>query len=364
MVVKLNFEKCNVVLRNQQLTNYAHRYIGDTTSKVFRALLFALENRITRCFDSMGDPDWEDTETADQARTAFPSLNTILRYIPENIDLSNGLPEKGQFSGINGHSSSAPVTISSSDTDTDSDEEITRRPAKKRQKRGADAVFLVEKHLRILEQDPRGFVTQVENNSWTVPFRHLTRSLIQYEIENTIAARYGQLAARIVRILQKNMSNDEKGLALAAVIKPKDVRSLTNTLLASGMIETQEIPRDTNRTTNRLLWLYAYSPEKARKHITIDSYRAMSRYLRRLEIEKTEYSATIDKSERTDVIGHEDQYLNAHDKVVLEKWSKKEEVILGQVSRIDDLVACMRDFAPPGDTGIGHRQLVVEEDQE
>jgi DNA-directed RNA polymerase III subunit RPC3 len=361
MVVKLNFEKCSVILRNLQLTNYAHRYLGETTSKVFRAVLHALESHVTRCFDPLGDVEWDDNEPT---KTPCPSLQSILRYIPEDVDLSDGLPETAQNNVVNGHTPSAPVAISSSsDSDSDSDIGTNHQPAQKKQlKRGADAIFLVEKHLRLLERDPRGFVKQVDNNGWSVPFRQLTRSMIQYEIENTIAAQYGQLAARIIRILQRNLSNDEKGLAIAAVIKPKDVRSLTNTLLAAGMIETQEIPRDTNRTTNRLLWLYAYTPEKARKQITVDSYRAMSRFLRRLEIEKTEYSASIDKSERTDVIGHEDQYLNEKDKEMLDRWNKKEQVILGQISRIDDLVACMRDFAPLDDPYIGYKQLDLEED--
>lgn len=353
-----------MILRNQQLANYAHRYLGETTSKVFRALTLALESTIHRCFDPLGDPDWADTDIVEEVGSEFPGLHTILKYVPEDVDLTHGLPRRPSTNGVNGHASSSGAILSGDDSGDDSDDVVI--PAKKKKKdaktrsikqvkRGSDAVFLLEKHLRLLEQDPRGFVRQINNNGWSVPFRQLTRSLIQYEIENTVAARYGQLAARIVRILQRKMANDEKGLATSAVIKPKDVRSLTNTLLNAGIIETQEIPRDTNRTTNRLLWLYVYSPERARKQILLDSYRATTRWLRRLETEKNEYTATIDKSERLDVVGNEERLLNEGDKRALEQWNAKEELILGQISRIDDLIACMRDFAPPGDPFIGHR---------
>jgi DNA-directed RNA polymerase III subunit RPC3 len=213
----------------------------------------------------------------------------------------------------------------------------------------------LEAHLRLLQSDPRSFVKQT-GREWTVPFRTLTRYLIQHTIEDTIAARHGTLHSRLIRILLKNYTTDEKTLATLAIVKQKELRGLTNTLLQAGLLEMQEIPRDNNRATNRLSWLWVYNPIRARKQLISDSYRAMSRLLRRAEVEKSKIAQAIDKSERTDVVGNEDKYLNAGEREALAQWQEVEGRLLSMVGRIDELVAILRDFSPVDDALVGNRE--------
>jgi DNA-directed RNA polymerase III subunit RPC3 len=356
--VQPNFEKCNFVLRNQQLIKLAHRYIGETTSKVFGALLSALEGKMLRCYDPMSVEDPIEESTPKDAFLISP--HAILNCLDPGIDLDFGLGLASTTNGVNGHSSSGPIDVSDdllSISDSD-DGPVNRTRTTTLSNTGSTRLLKMEAHLRLLQSDPRQFVKKI-GREWTVPFRTITRTLIQYEIENTITARFGTVASRLVRILLKNYSTEEKTLATLAIMKPKEVRSVTNTLLQAGLLETQEIPRDNNRATNRLTWLYVYNPAQARKRLLSDSYRAMARLLRRAEVEKAKIASVIEKAERTDVIGKEDKYLNAAEMAALEKWKDVEGRLLNLTGRIDELVACLRDFSPINDAFVGNREMPV-----
>jgi DNA-directed RNA polymerase III subunit RPC3 len=360
-VVQANFEKCNLVLRNQQLIKLAHRYIGENTSKVFGALLSVLEDRMLRCHDPL-DFDVEDDSFDDPTpKDAFLiSPHAILNCLDPEIDLDVGLGLGPITNGVNGHSSSGPIDVSdNSPSGSDSDDgPVNRTRATTLSNTSDTRLSKIDAHLQILQSDPRHFVNKI-GRKWTVPFRTITRILIQHEVENTITARFGTLASRLVRILLKNYSTEEKTLASLAILKPKEVREVTNTLLQAGLLETQEIPRDNNRATNRLTWLYVYNPSQARKRLLNDSYRAMARLLRRAEVEKAKIAPVIEKAERTDVVGKEDRYLNVAEKTALENWKDVEGRLLNVVDRIDELVACLRDFSPINDAFVGNRQQPV-----
>lgn len=364
-VVQPNFEKCNFVLRNQQLVKLAHRYIGETTSKVFGALLTVLEDRMLRCYDPL-NLDTEDASMDDPPpKDAFLiSPRAILSCLDPEIDLDIGLSLVPATNGVNGHSSSRPIDVSDDspsgpESESESDDEpVNGTRATTLSDTSDPRLSKIEAHLQILQSDPRHYVHRI-GRKWTVPFRTITRTLIQHEIENTITARFGTIASRLVRILLKNYSTEEKTLASLAILKPKEVRDVTNTLLQAGLLETQEIPRDNNRATNRLTWLYVYNPSRARKRLLNDSYRAMARLLRRAEVEKAKIAPVIEKAERTDVVGKEDKYLNVAEKAALENWKDVEGRLLNLVDRIDELVACLRDFSPINDAFVGNRQQPV-----
>ncbi|KAG7112257.1 DNA-directed RNA polymerase III subunit RPC3 like protein [Verticillium longisporum] len=49
LVLKVNFEKCLVDLRNQTLAQYASDHIGEVTGQVYHTLLRLLSDKIARC---------------------------------------------------------------------------------------------------------------------------------------------------------------------------------------------------------------------------------------------------------------------------------------------------------------------------
>jgi DNA-directed RNA polymerase III subunit RPC3 len=366
--MRINFEKCAVVLRNQQLVKLVYRYIGETTSKVFEALLRSLENKLIRCWDPLDTDVMLFSSEEYDFREYLVSPQTILKYLDPDVDLNSGLSLHQTTNGINGHPhhQKAKAPIINGTIGTTPDKESTPSLKRKAPTTSSELTFKILSHLKLLERDPRHFVV-FTSGSWTVPFKSLTRLLIQHEIETTITARFGPVCARLIRILHATHSTDEKALASAAILKQKEVRAATNALLAAGLLATHEIPRDSNRTTNRLLWLYAYDPIAVRTRLLRDSYAAMLRLLRRADVEKERVGGLLVKAERTDVVGKEDEYLTVEERRELWKVGEKELDMLGHVGRIDDLVACLRDFAPLRDPHVGNRTRpegeVVDEEE-
>jgi DNA-directed RNA polymerase III subunit RPC3 len=362
--MRLNFDKCIVLLRNQQLVKLAHRYIGEITSKVFEALLESLEPFLIRCYDPLDSPLSLHSPFESTARgRVYSSTQKISRYLEPGIDLNTGLPPTATTNGINGHVSSnhdskkgLQKQTSNTTAENDEDSDVPINPLKRKlpEPNRTDTIQQLEAHLKLLQNDPRHFVTP-RSTGWTVPFKALTRTLIQAEIETTITTRFGPVAARLIRILHATYSTDEKHLASTAILKPKEVRATTSALLAAGLLSTQEIPRDSNRTTNRLMWLYAYEPAVARRTLLAEAYRAMARLLRRADSESARIRPLLLKAERTDVVGHEEKYLSQEERRELMRLSETEMDLLASIGRIDDLVACLRDFAPLEDPYIGNR---------
>jgi DNA-directed RNA polymerase III subunit RPC3 len=332
-------------MRNQQLTRLAHKYAGDTTAKLFEALIHSLDGHIHRCYDPYEHPS---ALLSNREPDVYPRISstipTIIEHLdPPDIDLNQGLPGGAVSNGINGHHKPTDVQLKRKYTD-----EIRAARAKK--------------HLDLLVRIKPKFVNPQSSTTWNIPYKSLTRELIQEEIENTVTARLGPVASRIIRILHQRFSSDEKFLAHEAILKTKEVRATTNALIASGLVSTHEIPRDVNRTTNRLLWLYAYDSSKARKTLITDSYRTMLRLLKRIESERKSIQTLIDKSEREDVVGKEKELLSADELKHLDRFAVVEKGILAHIARVDDLVACLRDFSPIDDPFIGNRRRAGDDE--
>ena len=208
---------------------------------------------------------------------------------------------------------------------------------------------LIRQHLLLLAEHPLGFVeyikrTPTKPEQWTVNFRSLARQLRQIELENTISARFGPGATRLVRIFLEKGKLDEKAITNIGLINQKLMRSILTAMHEAGHLELQEIPRDNARQPSRTMFLWYYDPERCRQKILEESYKAMARCLQRARVEKEAVQLTIDKANRTDVVGREDEYLGVDERTALSTWREKEERLLGEVGRLDDLVAVLRDF--------------------
>jgi len=77
--------------------------------------------------------------------------------------------------------------------------------------------------------------------------------------------------------------------------------------------------------------------------------------MRRVQVEagKGGLRAVVEKAERSDVVGNEERLLSGAEKEALGRWREVERRVWGQVARLDELVACLRDFAPLDDARVG-----------
>ena len=70
----------------------------------------------------------------------------------------------------------------------------------------------------------------------------------------------------------------------------------------------------------------------------------MSRTLQRIKFERDRLRDFLEKTERSDVKGHEEEYLTEPELELLRRWRAKEALLLAEVARLDDMVAVFRDY--------------------
>lgn len=333
MVVKVNYAKCTVALRSEQLERLAARLIGDTTSRVYAALLVLLEKNIPRCYDDLATYLDEDNEEAAQPETTTVDISEIL---DPSLDLVSTIGVSDDMTDGYGDEERTSIKQENSEANT-------YRDRNKRLKQ-------IEQHLILLAEHPRRFVTKVGNlgqGQWRVNFPALTRNLQRTEIETVINARFGTIATRIVRMLASKGKLDEKQLANFALMRQKDIRAILTGMQEAGFVESQEVPKDNSRQPSRTLFLWNFDHDRCRQLVITDAYKGMARLLQRIQVQKAKYQGVLDKAERLDVVGHEDEYLTQEDKGHLRTWRDQEERLLTQLARQDEAIALLRDFSGP-----------------
>lgn len=371
------------------MVELAERYISKATSRVYAQLLSRLEGNLRRCHDRRLSEDEDEDDPANwptpvpatdlsavfnesidlagaigrvasnkvdrtsfiypkkrRKKTLFDSNEAGIKAdvsADEDVDMG-GIAENGNISEVDEDGDHV-----NGDADYGSEVKVEREDHLPVYNDERSRVELIRQHLLLLAEHPLGFVeyikrTPTKGEQWTVNFRSVARQLRQMELENTIAARFGPGATRLVRIFQEKGKLDEKAITSIGLINQKLMRSILTAMHEAGHLELQEIPRDNARQPSRTMFLWYFDPERCRQKLLEETYKAMARCLQRAKVEKEAVQLTIDKANRTDVVGKEDEYLGVEERTALSTWREKEERLLGELGRLDDLVAVFRDF--------------------
>ncbi|KAK4999428.1 RNA polymerase III subunit C82 [Elasticomyces elasticus] len=349
MVVRVNQEKCAVSFRKWQLLNLVARTFPPQTLAAYSALLHSLEHRTSKCRDRF--EDYADDVDEDENQPTTTTLEAI-SYLHPSVDLAEGLS-----SSVN---SSIPTDgrMTPPDFESEDEDDLTNVRFKGRgfEPKGTQSNYLLdrnkqlglfEQHLHILAEHSDGFVTKLGTNGrgeWRVNFRQLTRLLVQIQIETLVSARFGNVHRRLVRVLHARGKLEEKQVAKVAMLTQREIRSLLTSLHNAGIIELQEVPRDTVRQPNKCIYLWYFDQERCRRLLLFDTYKSMTRLVQRIKSEKAHAQHLVDKAERLDVVNHEEEYLSVQEREALRRWRDVEEQLLTQLAQQDDVVLTLRDF--------------------
>ena len=395
LVVRVNYEKCTVALRNQRLVQLAGTRIGETTSQIYAELLRLLEEGIPRC---RLDPVIDDLDDLPDGPTV--TTTELSRAISKSIQVSRGIGDLTHGEGGVRNSDRSPkgknkVNVDEGEVDggasSDEDEhnedvemngngytpelyedsagdgcksfEEDPRPAKRtkvtfqdklpkpKPERADDPdmrLYHIKMHLSLLAEDSYKFIRKCGrggSNEWTVDFEDLVDHLRESELDTILLENFGQGGHRLVRMLRKLGKLEEKSLPNLAFMKQKDIRTKMAEMQMAGIVDIQEVPRDASRTTQRTMFLWYFDPERVSSILLDGVYKAMSRCLQRLEIEKRRASGILSMAERTDVRQtSEEEILSEGQMGMLEVIRVKEDKLLGQLGRLDDLVGAFRDY--------------------
>ncbi|RAH48538.1 putative DNA directed RNA polymerase III subunit Rpc82 [Aspergillus brunneoviolaceus CBS 621.78] len=330
IVVRVNYEKLDVALRNRRFLDLAEMHASSATAQVYECLLRRIEYQTKQCRDSVEIP--REGEEGEQYSVAI-ALSAVTEEVDPQLDLAGSIgPMEIQHSvskrgkrpldeGVNG--------ASHQDSDAPS------------------RTYEIDQHLSLLSQPPYNLTSKRVVSgliTWTVEFRHLARKLRHLELERVIEARYGDVALRVIRVLHAKGKLDEKRLQEISLLPFKDLRQVLASMQSGGFVDLQEVPRDAQRQPSRTIYLWFYDPDRIRDSILEDTYKAMSRCMQRLRFERSRLKEFLEKTQRSDVKGNEERYLSPAELTLLGQWRSKEALLLGEITRLDEMVAVMRDY--------------------
>ncbi|KAJ5722084.1 DNA-directed RNA polymerase III subunit rpc3 [Penicillium malachiteum] len=333
LVVRVNYQKLDVALRNDRFVSLAQEEAPPATTEVYECLLRRFEYVTQRCREGVEIP--REGEEGEQWTIPIDA-EKLLEDIDPALDLSTAFaPVEATTSSLN-QRGKRPLENGINGDHDNNDEDS-----------GPSRAWEINQHLHLLAQPPFNLTSCVELYGvpkWRVGFRGLARKLRSLELERMIESRYGDVALRVIRVLHAKGKLDEKRLQEISFLPWKDLRQTLSSMQTGGFVDLQEVPKDAQRQPSKTIFLWYYDPDRVCGSVLEDTYKAMSRTMQRIKVERERLKDFLEKTERSDVKGHEEEYLTEEELERLQRWKDKEALLLAEVARLDDMVAVFRDY--------------------
>lgn len=382
-MLRINHDKFSVIARNHHFVELAEKCIGVATSKVYAEVLRKIEPQVRKCREELTSP--EDPDEVDLSTLPQVSTQDLVALLKDGSELAAaiGVVESAKIDltltdhrkkerrkkstdldaanaiTVVGHVSSDENEddYDSANSDIHSEAESISSLSYSSPSKDINspsfsnraAMAALRQHLLLLCEHPHQFLHHVSRNGtvsekWAVNFSALSSTLLDVALTQTISTRFGPLATRLINILSVKGKLDEKTLTTLGLLNQKAMRALLTAMHQAGYLQLQEIPRDNNRQPSRTLFLWYWDADRAGARLLEESYAAMSRHVRRARVERELVRETVEKANRTDVVGKEDEFLGDGERHALGVWRAKEERLWGQVGRLDEVVAIVREY--------------------
>ncbi|KAF5584665.1 DNA-directed RNA polymerase III subunit RPC3 [Fusarium pseudoanthophilum] len=372
VVIKINYERCLVELRNQRLAALATEMLGEVTGEVYRTVLDLLTSDFSRC---QSDPLLDEVTPGQQ-----PAVTTIdiFEHLDENINVQNGIG-KTPREKIDSQSAER-IRETAPESDDDSDDSDAGPPGRRKafdiddevdewaddNHEGAahgeqenrvrfedttngneTRISQMRRHLLLLAESKYPFIRHCGmygRGQWTVDFGRLVGKLREIELDAIIEQSHGRHGLRLTRILREKGKLDEKMLPAAALMKKGDVQGKMLAMQMAGIVDVQEVPKDSSRLANRTLFFWYFDKERTQTQALDDIYKAMLRCLQTLEVERHKERNILSFVERKDVQGKEEEVMTTEHYNKYNRHLGVQDKLLGQVMRLDELVSVLRDY--------------------
>jgi len=365
-----------VDLRNRRLVQFVAELIGDTTAYVYGVLLKLLTKNLSRCrLDSSVDITEEDDENESRG-AVFVTTSELLDNLKTVIDLSQGAgkttPEDISAKAAERISQHAPrpqrlIEEAEVDGDASADEseddsgsedgydadhkQPVANSTKVKFADGAgpkesrlDRRGQLRQHLLLLAESSQGFIRHCGSDEWTVDFIPLMRVLREAELDSVIERKSGREGLRLVQILRAKGKLDEKALHNVALMRKPEVQQKMVEMQKAGFVHIQEVPKDNKADVKKSFFLWFCDADKSMAKLVDNSYKAMVRCIQVLDELRQNESDVLLLTQRTDVKGREKDVMRKEYYDRYSRFQDHERKLWGQVMRLDDLVALLRDY--------------------
>lgn len=189
---------------------------------------------------------------------------------------------------------------------------------------------------------------------YTIDFRAVFSALKTAHVVALIKEKYGVLAARIYRLLDKNRRLEEKEIAEAAAASKKTVRTTLFTLLSAQFVMLQDIPRTANREPAKTFYIWGINSHRVFALMLDSFYFSWCNLKSRIASEATQARGllgklgmfnSLDASVQADVTPEE--------KAAYEKYKRVHDRLQHGVLVAADLVRLFKD-CPDNESHIHH----------
>lgn len=347
-IVAVNYEKYLVISRNRFLASVVERRIGKATAHVYRKLLQRYESKVERC-----------SQVLERVSESNVGVGEVYMGLDQSVDIKSAIvtpPSRNKRKNMapNGSSKRQKIDGSYINMDEEDDDDFDLDAALDNDDNDFDSLEVngrgdltqadVRKHLELLADNPMKFLTKINSTEWFVPFEDAMKHARRLTYDEIVTNKCGNIPARLLRIIRDKGRVDEKFLSKVALLQSNDLRGHLAKLQDFGAIDLQEIPRGNDRAPARTYYLWYHDPQRAYLHLLHDTYCTQERLYSRMLFEKKEQSILLSKLEREDVKGNEEAFLSTQEKKELRVLRQKEEKLLAQIWRLDEIVKVFRDY--------------------
>ncbi|KAI1004969.1 DNA-directed RNA polymerase III subunit rpc-3 [Podosphaera aphanis] len=319
MIVRINYEKCIVFLRTQQLVLKVNDRIGETTSLIYEAALRMIEEKIPRC---RLNPQIDNVK--EEVKGPVFTTMELTASIGDTIDPSQGIAQTTANSRGDQHK-------------TNSHQEQENKTQQ------------IKNHLLLLAGDQFKFLRKCGNaglGEWTANFQEIVQHLREAELDSMLLENFGAHGHRLARIIRKLGKLEDKFLPNVALLKHKELQRILAGMHISGVVDIQEVPKDATRSSlHRTMFLWYFDTKRVSDTFVNKLYKIMLRAFQRLDTERKKAMDVIQLTQRSDVQGQlPEDYLDKDQLTQLTRYQIKEQALLTQISRVDELVGIFCDY--------------------
>lgn len=380
LVVCVNLARFQKHLRTQALVNLAKSRIGILSAKIYEVALKIIEqnspelrNPFLDISGLINDPEEErnlinliENKLVDEKKIVV-NIREIVRLLPDDIDLRNSIlthnflkpqlkkrpleddnrevPEKkikleneGSLLPL-GHSQEiAKEALFSNGAGGSGDLGASSISSNYTDNSDPHSTTLVQHHLKLLTSGTGiQFLLEISPGTYAIPFVTLTKQLKQYNFESLIKTTLGHNAFRVLRCLKSLKLGDEKAISNAVLLKEKTVRNEMYRLINANVVEIQEVPRSADRAASKTFYLFRYKEWPSYKFLLNSLIFNMAEILNNIQDFKSDYKILLEKCEREDVKGHEEELLLESELKSLHSLQNREIKNIGKFNRIKTL---------------------------
>lgn len=318
LVITFNLSRFQKHLRTNALANLVKARIGLLTAIIYEAALKHIESSspdltypLLNIPGLINDPTIVkeylakiEQKLTNEKKITF-SARDIERYLPKEIDFNNSIITptfaKPKRPIENGDSSPNSKKIKLEDGSASTKSPSTTKGPKYNSS-------IIEQHLKLLLNGTNtAFIYEISPGNYVVPFNNLSKLLKQFNFEMLVKTTLGDQGFRILRCIKAMKLCDEKAISNAVLLKEKTVRSELYHLVKANVVEIQEVPRSADRAASKTFYLFRHK-ENYEFLVNCLVYD-MAMILNGIEKFKSEHHILLEKCNRIDVQGQEEQLL-------------------------------------------------------